>query len=153
VQADTYIFVPFSVGRSISVTAFGVFVTSSSTGAVRYGIYSNTFSGGSDLPNSRLVQTADIDTSGTSNTFRTGAASITLDPGTLYWFAFVKRGSASIANLGSDRYVLGRTADNSNTLITALTASATSWTELPATAPTVAASTSINFRVASFFEE
>lgn len=55
VSADTYIFTPFTVWREVSVTSFGIFVTSSSTGAVRIGIYNNAFSGGNDQPGARLV--------------------------------------------------------------------------------------------------
>lgn len=149
---NNYIFHPFTVGRTINVSALGIELTAASAGnKCRLGIYSNTFTGGNDVPGALLVQTADISTA-TPTGYKSAAAVVTLQPGNLYWVAFVCTGG-SFATRSGEFPMLGRTPDANLMLYTALVASAGAWTDLPATAPAVSLSTLVGYKVITFFEE
>lgn len=103
-------FWPFVVGRSITLTALGIELTSISAGnRCRCAIYSNAFASGNDAPGDLIVQTADISTA-TPSGYKSASVSTTLNAGTLYWLGFVCS-AGSFATRSGELPLLGRTPD------------------------------------------
>lgn len=77
---------PFTVDRTITLTGLSAEnSTTSATGGAKFrcGIYSNDNSGAASEPDALLVETGDLTV--TVASVKTGAVSITLNPGTIYW--------------------------------------------------------------------
>lgn len=121
VTAGRTTFVPFKVGRRMTLTAIGFNVTTGAAATLgSAGIYANTVSGGFDVPGALLASASGLDTSTTGD--KTGSVSLTLVPGVVYWAA-TKVDSASVQlrniSISSRDSGLGR-LQNQNVVLTAL---------------------------------
>jgi hypothetical protein len=125
-------FIPFVVPRPVTLAGLRISVTTASAGTASVGIYGNANVSGNDAPGSLLASVAGLDTGTIGD--KTGALSLTLAPGTIYWASFICSTAATLRALSSIQTSLGRMV-NATTVISYLFA-AGSGSTLPATAPT-----------------
>lgn len=118
----------------VTLTGLRIAVTTASAGTASVGIYSNTQVSGDDAPESLLASATGLDTGTTGD--KTGALSLTLAPGTIYWASFIGSAAATLRALQaiSIQTSLGRTGSTAS-IVSSLFAERSGST-LPATAPT-----------------
>jgi hypothetical protein len=134
ITASRLYFIPLITPRNVVLTGLRISVTTTATGTVSIGIYSNTVVSGSDIPGSLLTSVTGLDTGTTGD--KTGSLSYTLQAGTLYWACLIASGAPAIRGVPATcaQAVLGRTVNNT-TMISHLYASGSGAT-LPDPAPT-----------------
>jgi|GEM_PF-2518052 len=127
-------FVPFTVPRPVALTGLRISVTNGRSGTASVGLYGNTQVNGEDAPGTLLASATGLNTAATGD--KTGALSLALAPGQIYWASLISSAAATLRALavGSRATSLGRTV-NSTTVISYLYA-AGSGSTLPASAPT-----------------
>lgn len=130
-------YIPFTVPNIIAITALGINVqTLTASQKARVGIYSNAQASGRNRPNAQLVSTGDLSTGATG--IVTGSASISLDPGVLYWLGIATSANPGtfLCTSGSNaRFHMGRLGPaNHNPIHYLYEALAGGWTVLPANA-------------------
>lgn len=135
-MTDKVFYVPFLPGKTFSIDRIGYWITTAASGKkVRLGIYSS--SGG--LPATKLCESGDLDQNVTS--FQESTVSLTLNAGTLYFFAIVSNNTSIVGKRLLKRdcpNFFGIDYDNANDYYTILTETLGSgWTSLPSTAGTV----------------
>lgn len=77
-------FIPFFVFEEVAVDQLGIYSNAVSSGTVQLGIYA---SGANNNPGAAIVRTSAMSTTGAGA--KTEAVSVTLQPGNVYWLAFV----------------------------------------------------------------
>lgn len=135
--ASRQLFVPLVVPRRVVLSGLRISVTTAVAGQANLGIYGNTVVAGNDAPGARLAQIASLlDTGTTGDKTGSFAASLTLEPGTLYWASLICSANPSLRALAaaSIQPALGR-AVNGTAVISHLYV-AGSGTTLPNPAPT-----------------
>lgn len=81
-------FVPFFVFETVTIDQLGIYSNAVSGGTVQLGIYA---SDANNNPGAAIVRTSAMSTTGAGA--KTEAVSVTLQPNTVYWLAFVALGS------------------------------------------------------------
>lgn len=81
-------FVPFFVFETVTIDQLGIYSNAVSGGTVQLGIYA---SDANNNPGAAIVRTSAMSTTGAGA--KTEAVSVTLQPNTVYWIAFVALGS------------------------------------------------------------
>lgn len=134
VTASRQYFIPFVVPRPVTLTGLSISVTTALAGTASVGIYGNAQVSGYDAPGSLLASATGINTGTTGD--KTGALSLTLAPGTIYWASLICSAAATLRALlvGSIQTSLGRPLGTAS-IVNCLFA-AGSGSTLPATAPT-----------------
>ncbi len=90
-------FVPFSVPEPVQLTGLGMYVSTAAAGTVELGIYDNTVTSEGDAPSTLLAATAPLDTSTTG--VKTGAISLALAPGRIYWASLKASSTPTVRTL------------------------------------------------------
>lgn len=127
-------FIPFVVAKTATITALRASVTTSvAASTLSFGIYSNSNSGGDDLPGALLASS--IAQSSATTGDKTGVVALTLTAGTLYWASVICSAAATLRalTLGGIQTALGFTV-GATTAVTHLFA-AGAGSALPPVAP------------------
>jgi hypothetical protein len=132
--ASRQYFIPFTFGTARTLTNLRISVSTLLAGTAAIGIYSNTVFSGSDTPGTKIVEVTGLDTSTVGD--KTGAASLTFQPGALYWASVIATAGCTVRAMavGGVGPSLGYVVNNT-TAVSYLWVAGTGST-LPATAST-----------------
>lgn len=112
--ASRQYFIPFSVPRRVIGTGLRISVSGAVAGNASIGIYTNTVSGGDDVPGSLLVSVTGLDVGTTGD--KTGTVDYILEPGLIYWASVISSSACMLRGMTtvSVNSILGRTPNNNN---------------------------------------
>lgn len=154
VTANQVRYYPFALSRAIAISSIGASVSSLSVGnKARVAIYNNDGDATFDRPGTILVESGDLDTSTTG--IKYSSVSITLNPGVIYWAAFICTAASFHqwqGNQASTPSWFGRASIAAGPITYAFENIGPGWTIMPSNAGTLSYQTAGNYPMVLFQE-